>query len=186
LLPLQKWLDLSNDQFGVTVANEGVHAVEIQNAKLTFLPLRSPVTPNPKTDAGEHKFALALLPHKGEWKQAHAMRAGYDFNQPLLARVLQQHTGLLPAQYSFFSIEPATVMLSTLKKSEDDDSWVVRVYETTGTPVTATLSLPFAATAVSEVSIVEWEEKPTPLAGAKISVNLNAWEVKTLKIRGRK
>ncbi|MGH7494662.1 MAG: alpha-mannosidase [bacterium] len=185
-LPLQKWLDVSNDQFGLTVANEGVHAVEIQNSKLSFSPLRSPLSPNPKADAGEHKFALALMPHKGDWKQAHAVRMGYDFNQPLLARVLTQQTGQLPAQYSFFSIEPATVMLSALKKAEDDDSWVVRVYETTGTPVTATLALPFVATAVSEVNLIEWEEKPTPLAGTKFSVNLNAWEVKTLKIRGRK
>jgi hypothetical protein len=55
-----------------------------------------------------------------------------------------------------------------------------------GTPVTATLSLPFVATSVSEVNLIEWEEKPTPLAGAKLSVNLNAWEVKTLKVRSRK
>ena len=53
-------------------------------------------------------------------------------------------------------------------------------------PVTATLALPFAATAVSEVNLIEAEEKPTPLSGAKFSINLNAWEIKTLKIKGRK
>ncbi len=186
VLPLQRWLELSNDQFGVTVANEGVHAVEVQEAMLSFAALRSPDAPNPKADMGEHKFALALMPHKGDGRQAHAMRAGYEFNQPLLARVLAPHPGQLPAQFSFFNIEPAQVMLSALKKAEDDDSWIVRVYETAGAPVTATLALPFAATAVSEVNLIETEEKPTLLSGARFSINLNAWEVKTLKIRGRK
>ncbi len=186
LLPMQKWLDLSNDQFGVTVANEGVHAVEIQNATLTFAALRSPDAPNPQADAGEHNFALAIMPHRGEWRQGQTLRAGQDFNQPLLGRVLAQHAGALPAQFSFFSIEPAQVMFSALKKSEEDESWIVRVYETTGAPVTATLALPFAATAVSEVNLIEWDEKATSLSGAKFSINLNAWEVKTLKIRGRK
>lgn len=186
LLPLQKWLDVSNDQFGVTVASEGLFAAEMQNATLTLAALHSPAVPNPKADLGEHKFALALLPHKGEWKQAHAMRAGYDFNQPLLARPLPAHAGTLPPQQSFFLIEPAQVLLSALKKAEDDDGWIVRIYEATGTPVTATVTLPFAAAAVSEVNLIEGEEKPTPLAGAKFTVNLNAWEIKTLKIKGRK
>jgi alpha-mannosidase len=180
-VPMQKWLDLSNEQFGVTVANDSKYGVEVQDGVVRLTALRSPDSPDPKADEGEHHFAFAIMAHSEDWRSG-AAQNGYAFNMPLIARVINQQTGNLPPAHSFLSVEPSRVIVSALKKAEEDDAWILRIYESTGQPATATISLPFAAKTVSEVNLIEWEEKPLPLSGQKLVVNLGAWEVKTIKI----
>ncbi|MCI0696807.1 glycosyl hydrolase-related protein [candidate division KSB1 bacterium] len=179
---MQKWLDLSNEQFGVTVVNDSKYGVDVQDGVVRVTALRAPDSPDPKADESEHHFALAIMPHNGDWRSSGAVQNGHAFNLPLAARVIQQQDGKLPAMHSFFSVEPARVMVSALKKAEDGETWILRLYESTGKPATATISLPFAAKTVSEVNLIEWEEKPLALSGQKLVVNLGAWEVKTVKI----
>jgi alpha-mannosidase len=154
----------------------------VQDGVVRVTALRAPDSPDPKADEGEHHFALAIMPHNGDWRSSGAVQNGHAFNLPLVARVIQQQDGKLPVLHSFFNVEPARVMVSALKKSEDGEAWILRLYESTGKPATATISLPFVAKTVSEVNLIEWEEKPLALSGQKLVVNLGAWEVKTLKI----
>ena len=178
----QKWLDLSNDKLGVTIANDAKHGAAVEDGVVRITALRAPDSPDAKADEGEHHFALALNTHNGDWKTGGAVQSGYNLNSPLMARVVQQQNGALPPTHSFFNVEPARVVVSALKKAEDDENWTLRIYESTGQPATATITLPFAARLVSEVNLIEWNAKPLPLTGQKVTVNLGAWEVKTLKI----
>jgi len=179
---MQKWLDLSNEQFGVTIANDSKYGADVQDGVVRVTALRSPDSPDSKADEDEHHFALAITTHNGDWKMGGAAQNGYSFNLPLMARVIQQQGGSLPPTHSFVSVEPSRVIVSALKKAEDDESWILRIYENTGQPINATINLPFIAKTVSEVNLIEWNEKPLPLSGQKLSVNLGAWEVKTIRI----
>ncbi len=180
---MQKWLDLSNEQYGVTIVNDAKYGAEVQDGVVRVTALRSPDSPDAQADAGEQHFALAINTHNGDWKNGSATQAGYNFNLPLMARVVQQQGGALPPVHSFFNVEPSRVIVAALKKSEDDNDWILRIYESTGQPATATITLPFAAKLVSEVNLIEWNAKPLPLTGQKVTVNLAAWEVKTIKVR---
>ncbi|MEK7729379.1 MAG: glycosyl hydrolase-related protein, partial [candidate division KSB1 bacterium] len=60
---------------------------------------------------------------------------------------------------------------------------IIRVQENHGANTVALITLPFAAAAVSEVNFLEWEEKPTNLAGARLAIALKPWEIKTLKVK---
>lgn len=179
---MQKWLDLSNEQYGVTIANDSKYGADVQDGVVRVTALRAPDSPDAKADEGEHYFALAINTHNGDWKNGGAAQTGHNFNLPLMARVVQQQNGVLPPTHSFVNVEPSRVIVSALKKSEADNDWVLRIYESTGQPATATITLPFAAKLVSEVNLIEWNAKPLPLTGQKFTVNLGAWEVKTLKI----
>jgi alpha-mannosidase len=165
----------------VTIANDSKYGADVQDGVVRITALRSPDSPDPKADEGEHHFALALATHNGDWRSG-AVQSGHAFNLPLMARVIQQQNGALPSTHSFVSVEPSRVIIAALKKAEDDESWVLRLYESAGQPATAMINLPFAAKAVSEVNLIEWNEKPLPLSGQKLTVNLGAWEVKTIKI----
>jgi len=179
---MQKWLDLSNEQYGVTIANDSKYGADVQDGVVRVTALRAPDSPDAKADEGEQHFALAINTHNGDWKSGGAAQTGYNFNLPLLARVVQQQNGALPPVHSFFNVEPSRVIVSALKKSEDNDDWILRIYESTGQPAAVTITLPFAAKLVSEVNLIEWNAKPLPLTGQKVTVSLNAWEVKTVKI----
>jgi alpha-mannosidase len=179
---MQKWLDLSNEQYGVTIANDSKYGADVQDGVVRVTALRAPDSPDAKADEGEHHFALAINTHNGDWKNGGAAQTGHNFNLPLMARVVQQQNGALPPKHSFVNVEPPRVIVSALKKSEDDADWILRIYESAGQPATATITLPFAAKLVREVDLIEWNAKPLPLTGQKVTVNLGAWEVKTVKI----
>lgn len=180
---MHKWFDLSNEQFGLTLANTGSYSFEAQETTVRLTMLRSTEATTRSAEENVYRFSYALMPHRGDWMQAQSQRMSHDFNQPLLARVVKQHGGNLPGQQGFVSVEPAGVVLSALKKAEDDESWIIRVQENHGASTMALITLPFAAAAVSEVNFIEWEEKPTNLAGARLAIALKPWEVKTLKVK---
>ena len=91
--------------------------------------LRSPIYPDPHADTGHQHFDYVLYPHAGDWKQALTVRYGYEFNYPLQAMQVEAHGGNLPATNSFASVSSPSVILTAMKKAEDSNALIVRMYE---------------------------------------------------------
>ncbi len=83
--------------------------------------LRSPTWPDPDADQGHHHFHYALYPHAGTWKDALTVRHGWEYDYPLQAVVTTAHAGSLPAEHSFASVAPENVVLTAVKKAEDEN-----------------------------------------------------------------
>ena len=182
-IPMQKWLDLSNKQFGVSVLNDGKYGVDVDQATVGISALRSPAESDSLMNTIDHQFSLAIVPHIGDWKDANITRASHEINRRLIVRSVRKHKGKLPPRHSFAAVSSPQVILSALKKSEDDKSWIMRIYESTGSPAAAMINLPFAPQTVSEVNMIEWDEKPLAVSGQEFMIHLSPWEVKTLKIK---
>jgi alpha-mannosidase len=101
--------------------------------------LRSPKSPDPEADMGRHEFAYALVAHAGGWRDAGVVAEGIRFNAPL------RWTSDGPT--SFASVDDPNVVLDTIKRAEDSDALVLRLYEAHGARGTARvrLSAPFSA-----------------------------------------
>ena len=108
--------------------------------------LRSPKWPDAEADMGHHHFHYALYPHAGTWKDALTVRHGYEYNYPLTAVVTTAHPGSLPAAHSFASVSPENVVLTAVKKAEDANGLIFRVYEWAGKETTAEFHVPPGAT----------------------------------------
>src|SRR5205807_4355640 len=115
---------------------------DAQGAVVRLSLLRAPAWPDPHADEGAHHFTYALYPHAGSWKQAGTLERAWELNVPLAARVVPAHDGGLPAAHAFVRVEPAHVILSALKKAEDEDALVVRLYEYAGQKATARIAVP--------------------------------------------
>jgi len=88
-----------------------------------------PVVPTPEAQCpGLHTFHYALVPHTGGWQTA--LHQAYAFNAPLRAAVTSAHTGALPAGGSFVQIEPASLVVSAIKKAEQGNGLIVRFWNT--------------------------------------------------------
>ncbi len=70
----QKWVDLSEGDYGVSLLNDCKYGHDIQDNVMRLSLLRSPTMPDPEADQGEHRFAYSLLPHAGGWDEAHDRR----------------------------------------------------------------------------------------------------------------
>jgi alpha-mannosidase len=81
----QKWVDLSEGGYGVSVLNDCKYGHDIKDNVIRISLLRSPSLPDPLADAGPHRFAYSLYPHAGRWNESTIAEA-YALNDPLIVR----------------------------------------------------------------------------------------------------
>jgi alpha-mannosidase len=111
------------------------------------------------------------------------VRRGYELNYKLLAIQSQNHDGTLPAEYSFVKIESDNVVLTAVKKSEDDDSLILRFYEWAGKEVDVKLQLPGGVRSASETDLMERPIADLAVHDDVVTVHTKPYEIKTIKVR---
>lgn len=82
--------------------------------------------------AGDHHYHFALTTHVGGWREG--WRDGMGANHPLLPVIgaMSRSDASQPETKSFFSLSGSNILISTIKKCEDNDSVVVRLYDIEG------------------------------------------------------
>ena len=81
---------------------------------------------------GNHHFHFSVTSHSPGWQNGY--RFGIQANHPLITKVgmLPAAGASLPEEQSFFTISPENVLISTIKKGEDDNTVVIRFYDIEG------------------------------------------------------
>ncbi len=188
----QKWVDYTDPSanFGISLLNNGKYGFDIKGNIMRMTLLRAPTDPDPVADRGFHTFNYALYPHNGDWRVAAIPQRGYDYNYPPVVRIAESHTGKLPVSKSFFSSSPSNVLLTAIKKAEDDSDSVIRLYEASGKNTTATITLPAPVASAVETNLIEQKPDWTPakikISGNTITLPISHDEIKTLKIKYKK
>jgi alpha-mannosidase len=182
--PAHKWVDLSEGNYGVALLNDCKYGYDVKDNLLRITLHRSPTEPDPNADQGRHEFTYSLLPHAGTWRESDVQHEAYALNDPLMARLLPAHPeGHLSADHSWASAEPEHVILETVKKAEDEDAWVVRVYESKqyrSNTVTITFGQPIQKAV--ETSLLEEEEAPVTYHKNQLTFAVKPFEIKTFKL----
>ena len=81
---------------------------------------------------GAHRIRYAIRPHAGDWHAAGIPRAADNFNAPMRFVQTRAHDGSLPEKRaSLFAIENPVARFSALKKAEDRDTWILRLFNPT-------------------------------------------------------
>ena len=183
-VPALHWGDLSDAQHGFSLLNNCKYGYDAKGNVLRLSLLRSPEWPDPHADEGEHDFTYSLYPHGGGWREAGTVDRGFELNYPLVAMQVPAHAGELPAEHSFVTVGADNVVLTAVKKSEDDDALILRFYEWAGKKGEVKLSLPMAATRAAETNLMEKEEHDLSLGADRrtVSVETGPYEIKTVKV----
>jgi len=178
---MHRWIDLSEPGFGLAVLNDCKYGFDAHDNVVRLSLLRSPTYPWPEADQGEHRFRYALMPHGGaEADLNRVVAAAEDFNIPL--RVIGSGPGAArPAR--LFAPRGDGVAVETVKRAEDGDGYVVRLYETRGRRTSFTLGGCFAR--AEEVDLLEENAKPAALSPEGVRVELRPFEIVTLKLEAR-
>src|SRR5260370_27570059 len=98
--------------------------------------LRGPTHPDPTADFGGHEFRYAWMRHQGDVRTAGVIEAAEDLNSPLLAAHGSLAAGLSRA---LVEIDTRQVIVEAIKRAEDSDATIVRLYEAWGVPCKARL-----------------------------------------------
>jgi alpha-mannosidase len=134
-VPGHRFADLSEHGFGAAVLTDSKYGYSCRGGELRVSLLRSPTSPDPEADQGAHEFAYALLPHAGGWREAGVLAEAHRFNAPM--RWVE--TGVAPQ--SLACVDDPNLVLDTVKRGEDSDALVLRLYEAHGARGTARLRL---------------------------------------------
>jgi alpha-mannosidase len=146
-----RWVDLSESDFGVSLLNDSRYGHDVHDGTLRISLMRGTTYPDPEADQGEQTVTYSLYPHLGDWRRGGTVPAAYALNRP--ARVhapgresraagAAQGKGGQPASdsaaqsrgvaASLFTAEPAAAVVEAVKRADDGDGLIVRVYECHG------------------------------------------------------
>ena len=125
---------------------------------------------------GRHVFAYALVPHAGGWREAGIVREGVLFNAPL------RWTNFSSAG-SFASVEAGELVLDTIKRAEDSDAIVLRLYEAHGGRGTARVRPAARFTSAMRVNVLEDDGDALQVEDGAIVVPYRPHEVVTVLVR---
>jgi alpha-mannosidase len=182
-VPAMRWADLGDGTHGVSLLNQTKYGYDAVGNMLRLTLLRSPTWPDPEADQGHHHFHYALYPHTGTWKDALTMRHGWEYDYPLTAVVTTAHAGALPAEHSFASVTPENVVLTAVKKAEDENGLIFRVYEWAGKDATAEFHVPPGATSATVTNLMETAEgSPLTVTGDVVQAPIHPYEILTIRV----
>lgn len=159
--PMQNWLDVtgtinkkSKEIYGLSVLNDSKYSGNVKGNTIHLTVLRSPIYNHhipyepdleedyPIIDQGIQTFTYSLLPHEQGWEEAKTVNHAMQLNQKSQTIVETYHAGELPQKDSFIIVDQDNVVLTAMKKAEDNEDIILRFYETTNEATTVTITLP--------------------------------------------
>lgn len=149
-VPAMRWADLSEHGYGVSLLNDGLHGHAARDGTLSLTLMRTPIYPDPTAGDGTHDFTYALHPHADGW-QTSTLGEADVLDAPLIARV--ERTTLETTRW--FAVDTKALRLAALKKAEDADALVIRLYEAMGSRGRMRLEGPAELVARQRVDLLE-------------------------------
>src|SRR5436309_5182677 len=124
-----RWADLGEAGYGVALLNDCKYGYDIHGSVMRLSLLRAPTHPDPTADQGGHYFTYALMPHPGDFREAGVIEAAEDLNLPLEV----VHSSLpVGSSRSVIDVDTPQVIVEAIKRAEDSDATIVRLYEAWG------------------------------------------------------
>jgi alpha-mannosidase len=192
---VQRWVDLSNKDYGVTWAT--IDAPLIEAGAITANLIGSLSNPSAWMDhiepsqtiyswamnnhwhtnyraeqEGATTFRYAIWPHKTYRPEA-ATRFGIACSQPLIVTAAAGDAPSLPRLH----VEAPGAIVTALKPSEDGKAWIVRLFGASGQDEKVLVS---AGVATGTVWTSDASEKPLQLTTGPVT--LPAWSLMTLRV----
>lgn len=146
-----------------------------------------PSVPTPEAQCpGRQVYEYSVMPYTGGWESAGAYRQAEEIWLPLQAKAVQRDreaTSHAPLEYgSFMQLEPETVVLSALKRSEEGEGLILRVFNPAGAPVDARLSFELPLTRARRVSLNEQAVEDLEVWENTVELSVGGGRIETLRL----
>ena len=187
----QKWGDLSEGDYGVSLLNDCKYGHDIHDHVLRLTLLRSPTMPDPTADLGEHQFKYRLYPHRGSWHEG-TEREAYLLNDPIIVfrsdrgpKAEDRDSSTVNGLPSMVSVSAPNVIIETVKGAEDGDGIIVRLYESQRKRGPVQLRAGFEMEAAWETNLLEENESALRVENDTIQLDLIPYQIMTLRLKSK-
>jgi alpha-mannosidase len=177
-IPVHRWADLSEPGYGVSLLNNGKYGYSAHGNVLGISLLRAPIYPDPYADEGEHEFLYAVYPHSGDWRNG-TVREAEEIHSPL--RIISNAKA--EGWPSLFRFTEESLRLAALKKAENSDAIILRLYEPHGARGKTTIETALPLQKAAIVNILEDETQELSIEDERrITLEFNPFQVISLKL----
>ncbi|MBS4036273.1 MAG: hypothetical protein KGZ85_17555 [Ignavibacterium sp.] len=168
--PLHHFADVTDEKHGFAVLVDGLKEYELLNDKkktlavTLFRGFEYIIAPSSKQDytylkgsqcLGKSSYSLAIYPHKGDWQFGDVYKEALNFNNHISLVQTGKANGELPSELSFMKVTPDELVFSALKRSEDGNGFVLRVYNPTEKDVKGKVEFYKSISKVEQVTLEE-------------------------------
>lgn len=176
-----KWADLSEGNYGVALLNDCKYGYDILDNVIRLSLVKSATSPDEKADQGEHVMTYSLLPHLGDWREE-VVRSAYDLNIPLILRRLSGSSADAQAGGSLVSVDAPYVVIETVKRAEDGNGIIVRLYENERSRGRITVNVGFPLAAAYHTNLLEEDSAAFEVQGNQVQLNIGPYEIVSLRL----
>jgi alpha-mannosidase len=132
---------------------------------------------------GRHVFDYCIIPHDGDWQAAGAHTLAYQRLRPMRARWSRHGLGRIEAEGSLLKVDSPAFNVSAIKRAEDGDGVIVRLYNITNDNAEASVELAGFEGPVSVVNLNEEETADIPRIDGAVDIAARPNEIISLRFR---
>ena len=130
---------------------------------------------------GSHSFRFTISSHKSGWENAFPF--GVEGNHPLMAVVKDQPgKGSLPSELSFVSISSPLVRVTTIKKADNGNGFIMRLVNMENVDRQVDLTLWKPAGSVIRTNLIEEDLSDTGQKGTALKINIGRNSIETYRL----
>lgn len=177
-----KWIDVAEDSYGVSVLSDCKYGYSVHDGVIGLSMIKSGIYPNPDADKEYHEFTYSLYPHAGNWREAGTVAKAYLLNNPFSAVIKDSDGGILVASQSFVSVDCDNVVIETVKKAEEGNEIIIRLYECFNRRNDVTLTFAKEIQSIKECNLLEEDTGDIEYRGNKADFVIKPYEIRTFKV----
>ncbi len=177
---MHKWVDLSESGYGVSVLNDCKYGFSVHENNIDITLMRAPICPDPTGDIGYNEFTYSLVPHTGTWQEAGISELAYALNNPpaVVYSAVGSHDG-----ERLISVKRKGVVLDAFKKAQNDDGYILRVFEAYSSRGKCEIDFCKAIESVTECNLMEKDSEALSHCEKSFVFDIKPNEVKTFRIK---
>jgi len=201
--PQKAFVSVDDDEFGLTIANRGLPEYEVLDtpagaeiavtlmrcvgwlSRSDISTRRGGAGPQLRTPGaqmrGRHTFEYSIIPHSGDWESAGAHVEAVQFLRPMRARWNRHGLGHIDDSASLVRVSSEAFQVSAIKRAEDGDGVIVRVYNTTAHEAETLVDIPQLEGGVAMVNLNEEHIADVPRVQGGVAVVARPNEIVTLR-----
>jgi alpha-mannosidase len=132
---------------------------------------------------GNHSFTFTFTSGIGNWKNS--IRTGKQPDNPLQSfpvNVQGKKDGL-PERQSFLQLDKSNVIVSTMKKTDDENNYTIRLYELAGEDTNVTVTFPFTIEKLWKTDLIEENAKEIQADKYSFTTKIGHNAIETFKLQ---
>lgn len=129
---------------------------------------------------GDHSYRFTITSVRNSEGNIAELGMSPNYEPPVFYDIERSRSADLPEEYSFLSLDSKDIIVTTFKKCEDDDSYILRLYNKTGKEVVTSLETPYRIGSIIRTNMIE-----EPLEGNMVDSNklvIPAYSIETFKL----